>query len=135
MAVEVGFVDGTIAATTPNGSAISMTFRSVVPADHADGPERPDEAMHLAGREQVLADLVLHDAVAGLVDGQRSQRPGLRLGRVGHGVDDGVDALLREIGQRRLRGGGLPRQLPGFADGSQVTVGGRGGLTHGPGEL
>ncbi len=28
MAVEVGFVDGTMAATTPNGSAISMTFRS-----------------------------------------------------------------------------------------------------------
>ena len=31
MAVEVGLVDGTIAATTPNGSAISMTFRSSGP--------------------------------------------------------------------------------------------------------
>ena len=28
MAVDVGLVDGTIAATTPNGSAISMTLRS-----------------------------------------------------------------------------------------------------------
>ena len=28
MAVDVGFVDGTMAATTPNGSAISNTFRS-----------------------------------------------------------------------------------------------------------
>ena len=28
MAVDVGFVDGTIAATTPNGSAISRIFRS-----------------------------------------------------------------------------------------------------------
>ena len=28
MAVEVGLVDGTTAATTPNGSAISMTRRS-----------------------------------------------------------------------------------------------------------
>ena len=28
MAVEVGLVDGTIAATTPNGSAISTTRRA-----------------------------------------------------------------------------------------------------------
>ena len=28
MAVDVGFVDGTRAATTPNGSAISSTLRS-----------------------------------------------------------------------------------------------------------
>ena len=30
IAVDVGLVDGTTAATTPNGSAISMTFRSSI---------------------------------------------------------------------------------------------------------
>ena len=50
MAVDVGLVDGTTAATTPNGSAISMTRAIVVPRDHADGLHRPDEVVDLLRR-------------------------------------------------------------------------------------
>jgi hypothetical protein len=42
MAVDVGLVDGTTAATTPNGSAISMTRRPRA-RDDADRLHRPDE--------------------------------------------------------------------------------------------
>ena len=78
MAVDVGLVEGTIAATTPNGSAISMTLRSSMRRDDADGLHRPDEAVDLLASEQVLLDLVGDDAVAGfLVTARRASGSGL----------------------------------------------------------
>ena len=46
------------------------------------------------GIEQVLEDLVLVDAVAGLVDGQTRQFLGGALGGAGHGLDDAVGLFL-----------------------------------------
>ena len=77
-----------MAATTPNGSAISMTRRVVVAGDHADGLHRPDESVDLLGGEEVLLNLVGDDAVAGFFDGQAGERLGLRRRGRGHGVDD-----------------------------------------------
>ena len=91
-----------MAATTPNGSAISMTLPSSMPADDADRLHRPDELVDLLGREQVLLDLVGDDAVAGLLDRQARERLRLRRGGCGHRVDDGVDLFLRELGELRL---------------------------------
>ena len=48
------------------------------PVDDADGLHRPDELVDLPRREEILLDLVGDDAVAGLLDGQRRQRLGVR---------------------------------------------------------
>ena len=72
-------------------------------ADDADRLHRPDEAVDLLGGEQVLLDLVGDDAVAGFFVGEAGQRLGLGGGGGGHRVDDGVDLLLGELGERRAR--------------------------------
>ena len=102
----------------------------VAPHD-ADGAHRPDELEDLLGREEVLLDLVGHDPVAGLF--HRQAREFLRTWpcRVGHGGDTAIDLFLRELGQRRGRLFGALRELPGFLNGGQITIGGRGGRSHG----
>ena len=122
MAVEVGLVDGTTAATTPNGSAISMTWRVFVARDDADGLHRPDELVDALGGEQVLLDLVGDDAVAGFLDGEPRERLGLRRGGRGHRVDDGVDLLLGELGELEpclLR---APRERARFGDRGEIAI-------------
>ncbi len=76
MAVDVGLVEGTIAATTPNGSAISMILRSSRRFEHADGLHRTDEAIDAIGGKQILLNLVGDDAVSGLLDRQPRERLG-----------------------------------------------------------
>ena len=95
--------------------------------DDADRAHRPDEAVHALGREQVLLDLVGDHAEAGLLDGEARQRLRLRRHRRGHGVDDGVDAFLGELGELGLR---LPRtagELAGLLDGGEIAIGAPGG--------
>ncbi len=94
MAVDVGLVDGTTAATTPNGSAISMTRRSLVARNHAHGLHGPDELIHVVGRETILLNLVRDDAVAGLLDGEDGERLGVQAGSRRDGVNDRVDLGL-----------------------------------------
>ena len=74
MAVDVGFVDGTTAATTPKGSAISTTRRSSMAGDDADGLHRPDEFVNLLRAEEILLNLVFDDAVTGFLDGEPGER-------------------------------------------------------------
>ena len=127
MAVEVGLVDGTIAATTPNGSAISMTLRSSRRRDDADGFHRPDEVVDLLGGEEVLLDLVGDDAVAGFLVRQPRERLGLRRDGGRHGVDDRVDLVLGQLRQRRRGLLGAARERARFADRGEVAIGrGRG---------
>ena len=130
MAVEVGLVDGTIAATTPNGSAISMTLRSSSRRDDADRLHRPDEVVDLLRGEEVLLDLVGDDAVAGFLVRQPGERLGLRRDGRRHGVDDRVDLLLGQLGERRRGLFGAPRERAGFADRGEVAIGLGRGLSH-----
>ena len=84
MIVEVGFVTGVIAATTPNG-ANSVTIIPASPVTACDlevlGPGR------LRGDEPVLDDLVLDPPEVGLLVGH----PGELLGVVEHRPADGLD--------------------------------------------
>ena len=99
----------------------------VVACDDADGLHRTDEAEDLLRREQILLDLVSHDPVAGLVDGQLGK--GTRLiGRRGrHGVDDGVDAFLGELGELEPRLLRAPCESACFGDRGEIAVRVRGG--------
>ena len=130
MAVDVGFVDGTTAATTPNGSAISTTRVVFVARDDADRLHRPDEVVDLLGAEEVLLNLVGDDAEAGLFDGERGER--LSLGRRGrrHRVDDRVDARLVELRQFEPRLLGARRERARLGNRRQVAVGWRGRVSH-----
>jgi hypothetical protein len=91
--------------------------------DDADGLHRPDELVDLTRGEQVLLDLVGDHAVTGLVDGEAGQRFGVRRHRVGHCRDDGVDPLLREFGEQRLRLPRGPRQRSRLGDRGEILVG------------
>ena len=73
--------------------------------------------------EEVFLDLVGDDAEAGLFDGESGQRFGLRRDRRGHGVDDGIDLCLRELGEDGLRLFRAARKRAGLGDGRQVLVG------------
>ena len=123
MAVEVGLVDGTTAATTPNGSAISMTRAVFVARDDADRLHRPDEVVDLLRSEEVLLNLVGDDAVAGFFDGEPRERFGLRRGGRGHRVDDGVDAFLAELGELEPRLLGAARERARLGDRGQIAIG------------
>jgi hypothetical protein len=77
MAVEVGLVDGTTCRDHAERLRDLDDAAILVARDDADGLHRPDEAVHLLRREEVLLDLVVDDAVAGFFDG----KPGEQLGR------------------------------------------------------
>ena len=132
MAVEVGFVEGTIAATTPNGSAISMIFFSSSRRIDADGRHRPDEGVDALGGEQVLLNLVGHDAEARLVDRQARERLGLRRDRRGHRIDNGVHLGLGELRQDRLGRARAARECAGLGHRGEVAIGLRGGARGHP---
>ena len=98
MIVEVGFVTGVIAATTPNG-ANSVTIMPASPVtawtSRSSGPGA------LRGHEAVLDDLVLDAPEVRLLVGH----PGEVLGVVEHGSPHGVDDLLpggQALGPERL---------------------------------
>ena len=74
-------------------------------------------------REQVLLDLVGDDAEAGLFDGEARQRLGVRRDRRGHGVDDGVDLRLGELGEDGLRALRAARQRARLGNRCEVFVG------------
>ena len=116
-------MDGTTAATTPNGSAISTTRAVVVAGDDADRLHRLDELVDLLGREEILLNLVGDDPVAGFLDGEARERFGLRRGGGGHRVDDRVDLFLVELGELEpglLRAAG---ERARFGDGREIAIG------------
>ena len=107
MAVEVGFVEGITAATTPMGSAISVTRVAGILPQHPDRAQGPDVGVDVLRREEVLRGLVLDVAEAGLLVGQPGQALGLGPRRRRHRVHDAVDLLLGEprqdpLGRARL---------------------------------
>ena len=120
--MDVGFVDGTTAATTPNGSAISIDAAVLVPGDDTDRLHRTDEVVDLLRREEILLDLVFDDAVAGFFDGQAGKGFGLGRGRGGHRVDDRVDTFLAEFRELSQRLFGAARQCTRFGNRSQVAI-------------
>ena len=73
--------------------------------------------------EQVLLNLVFDDAVAGFFDGEPRERLGLRRGRGGHRVDDGVDLRLAEFGELEPGLLGAASQRAGFGDRGEVAIG------------
>ena len=70
-----GLVDGTMAATTPNGSAISTTRRSSWRLTTPTVFIGRMKACTRSRREEVLLDLVGDDAEAGFLDGQPAPAP------------------------------------------------------------
>ena len=102
----------------------------VVARNHADGFHRTDEAVHLLRGKKVLLDLVGDDPVAGFLDRQPGEGLGLSRRRVGHRVDDGVDALLAEFRQLEPRLLGPPRHGARFGDGGEIPIGWRDELWH-----
>ena len=116
-------MDGTTAATTPNGSAISMTRRSLVPGDDADGLHRPDELVDLLRGEQVLLDLVGDDAEAGLLDGQPGECLGLGVAAAAMASTIASIAFLSEFGELQP---GLP-----WRGGQRARLGNRGQIAVG----
>ena len=105
----------------------------VVPRDDADGLHRPDELVDLLRAEQVLLNLVFDDAVAGFFDGEPREGFGLRRGRGGHRVDDGVDLLLAEFGELEPGLLGAARERARFGDRCEIAIGLRRacGFSHG----
>lgn len=88
--------------------------------------------MDRVGGEPVLVNFVRQVPEAGFFDGQPGKR--LRLGerRGGHGADNGVHLLLRELREDRLGSSGSAGQRPRLLDGLQILVGGRrSGINHG----
>ena len=73
------------------------------PLQHADRPHRPDEPVHAIGGKLILLDLVGDDAESGFLDRELRERFALRRHGGSHRVDDGVDALLRELRNFHLR--------------------------------
>ena len=73
----------------------------VEPLHDADGLHRPDELVDLLGREEILLDLVVDDAVAGFFGGKPGERFSLRGDGRRHGVDVGVDLILSAFGEGR----------------------------------
>ncbi len=118
------------------GDLDDLAFLEAV--DHAHGLHRADELVHALRGEQVLLELVGHDAVAGFLHGQAREGLGVRRHGGGHGVDDGVDLGLGEFGERGLRDLGPAGEGPRLGDGRQVFVGlccgsGGGHVRQGPG--
>jgi len=140
--VDVGLVDGTIAATTTNGPAISVNFvasyrflltrfPSAAALNGAVDPYNP------LRREEVLLDLAGDDAKACFFVGEPRKFLGARTRSGGDGVDDAIDLGLGEF--REDRGGALGAldKRPDFGDRCLVFVGksgriscGRGGERH-----
>ena len=122
MAVEVGFVEGITAATTPTGAAISMipfsrSSRIMPTVRHvANGARNVDRG------EAVLGDFVGNVAVAGFFDGEARERFAGFGGGVRAGFDDGVNLLLGECGELLLGFVGPLDGLAGFLDGNQVAI-------------
>ena len=92
IAVEVGLVDGIIAATTPRGLAIStMLSVSLINADGFHGPEMlPD----VFGGKSILLSLVLGFSKAGFLIGESPKARGVRERGRGHRFADRVDLGL-----------------------------------------
>ena len=84
--------------------------------------------MDVAGGEEVLANLVRNDTVAGFLRGQRGQGLGFRRRGAGRGVHDRVYLVLGQLGQPGLRRLRLPRKPACLTNGLQIAVGGG---THG----
>jgi hypothetical protein len=55
--------------------------------------------MDLLGAEEVFLNLVVDDAVARFLDGKSREGFGLSRCGGGHGINDGVDALLAEFSE------------------------------------
>ena len=93
---------------------------------HADGLHRLDELIDRLGGEPVLADLVGGDAEAGLFVGELGERFALRRDGRRHGVDDGVDLGLRQLGELALRDLRARDEVARLAHRRQIGVGGSG---------
>jgi hypothetical protein len=100
--VDVGFVDGTTAATTPKGSANLDDLLVLDPVDDAHGAHRPDELEHALRGEEVLLDLVGFDTVAGFLDRHLRQRAGVR--RDGRSPSPVTMASMRSCDSSASRG-------------------------------
>ena len=100
-----------------------MTRAVLVAGDDADRLHRPDEVVDLLRGEEVLLNLVVDDAVAGLLDGEPGEGLGLRRGGGGHRVDDGVDLFLAELGELEPGLLGAAREGARLGDRGEVAVG------------
>ncbi len=93
----------------------------------ADGLHRANEAVDPIGGKLILLDLVGDDAVSGFFDRQLRERLALRRDGRRHRVDDGVDALLRQLRDFHLRLLGTARERARFGHRSEIAIGGFGG--------
>ena len=115
-----------IAATTPNGSAISMIFFSSMRLITPTVFIGLMNSWTRCDANRFFCDLVGDDAEARLFDGEARERLGLRRHGRGHGIDDGVDLGLRELGEDELRVFRAARERARFGNGSEIFVGLRG---------
>ncbi len=121
MAVDVGFVEGITAATTPTGLGDFEDAPLVILAHDAD-VRMPRIALHVHGSQPVLGGLVGDVAVAGLFDGDARELLAGVSGRGGACVHDRVHLGLGKFGESLLR---LMRALDGgagFLDGNEIGV-------------
>ena len=93
------------------------------PVDHAHGLHGLDELEHPLRGKQVLLGLVGDHAKGGFFDRQPRQGFGVRRDGRGHGLDDAVDLILGEFGERGLCQLRAARERPGLGDRRQVLVG------------
>ena len=100
------------------------------PPDDPDRLHRADEAVDLVGGEEVLLDLVGDDAVARFLVRQAGERLGLGRGGLGHGIDDGVDLFLGELGEETRGLLRAAREGARFVNRGQVAIGLGRGLRH-----
>jgi len=77
------------------------------------------KAYTFSEEKQVLLNLVGDDAITGFFNGKPRKRFRLQRGGCGHGVDDGVDALLAELGQLEPRLFRASSERPRLRDGSE----------------
>ena len=112
-------------------------------SQHADRLHRLDELVDRLGGEAILADLVGDDAEAGLLVRRAGPAPRTAACHCrGHGVDDGVDLGLRQLGELALRHLGARDEVARLLHRRQIGVGrprggwrsgGAGGGVHGHG--
>ena len=128
-AVEVGFVIGSSASTTPIGSATYWIDAFGVLVDHADGALVAQVVVEELGGDVVLGHLVLEYAEAGLFERELGELDGGLQSGDDHRADDPVDLLL--IADRAERdGGGLGALHDAVPAGNRRGLGGVDGGGH-----
>ena len=97
MVVDVGLVEGIIAAMTPDRRGdLEDSFFPVLP-DNADCPEVFNGIVDELGAELVLEDLVGDVAEAGLLHGHAGKLLGSSQSSLGHLSDHRIDLVLGEL--------------------------------------